>query len=82
MTLNNRLNLGQPTKILNYVKVFQHMMFNDSVVQCVQFVSTLDFQLCDQLEEGNFSYLRFFQEFVGHLCRQVGSIVPCRGNHF
>ena len=33
------------------MKVFQHMMFNDSVVQCVQFVSALDIQLCDQLNE-------------------------------
>ena len=54
-TLTIRLNLGQPTsqstKILNYVKVFQHMKFNDSVVQCVQFVSAFHIQLCDQLEE-------------------------------
>ena len=47
--------MGQPTshstKILNYVKVFQHMMFNYSVNQCVQFVSALDNKLCDQLTE-------------------------------
>ena len=54
-TLTIRMKMGQPpthsTKILNYVTVFQHMIFKDSVVQCVQFVSDLDIQLCDQLEE-------------------------------
>ena len=50
--------------------VFQHMMFNDSVVQFVQFVSALDIQLCDQLEENLCDFLKtvffivFFSEFL------------------